>query len=224
MTPLEIAANAFTAVAIVLAGRNSVHTWWTGIIGCTLFGLLFAHSRLYADVVLQVFFVATSLIGWWRWVRGAHGSPLPITHAGLKTLLWIMPAGVAASAGYGALLHFHTKAYAPFVDSAVLVFSVIAQLLMMGRRIENWPVWLLVNTIAVPLYFSRELYLTSVLYACFWVNAIVSWIWWRRLAAQDALDAAQTAARSAPESSLDSSLDSSLESSPDSAPVPVRQR
>jgi nicotinamide mononucleotide transporter len=186
MSPLEIAANAFTAVAIFLAGRNSVHTWWTGIVGCTLFGLLFAQSRLYADVVLQVFFVATGVLGWWRWVRGRDGAPLPVTHAGLRTLLWMVPIGVVATAAYGALLHHYTNAYAPFVDSAVLVFSVIAQLLMMGRRIENWPVWLLVNTIAVPLYASRGLYLTAVLYAGFWVNAIVSWIWWRKLAARDA--------------------------------------
>ncbi|WP_020654102.1 nicotinamide riboside transporter PnuC [Massilia niastensis] len=184
--PLELAANAFTAVAIVLAGRNSVHTWWTGIVGCTLFGLLFAQSRLYADVVLQVFFVATSLLGWWRWARGNHGAPLPITHAGLRSLAWMAPAGLAATALYGALLHFHTDAYAPFIDSAVLVFSVIAQLLMMQRRIENWPVWLVVNTIAVPLYFSRELYLTAALYVGFWINAIVSWIWWRKLARRQA--------------------------------------
>jgi nicotinamide mononucleotide transporter len=193
VSPLEIAANAFTAVAIVLAGRNSVHTWWTGIIGCTLFGLLFAQSRLYADVVLQVFFVGTSLLGWWRWLRGRHGTPLPVTHAGWRTLAWMVPLGVAATAAYGALLHHYTNAYAPFVDSAVLVFSVIAQLLMMGRRIENWPVWLLVNTIAVPLYASRELYLTAVLYAGFWVNAIVSWRWWRRLAERDAARAAASA-------------------------------
>jgi len=187
MTPLEIAANAFTAAAIFLAGRNSVHTWWTGIVGCTLFGILFAQSRLYADVVLQAFFVATSLLGWWRWLHGRQGEPLPVTHAGWRALAWMAPAGLAATAVYGALLHHYTNAYAPFIDSAVLVFSVIAQLLMMQRRIENWPVWLLVNTIAVPLYASRGLYLTSVLYGAFWVNAIVSWIWWRKLAARDAL-------------------------------------
>jgi nicotinamide mononucleotide transporter len=200
VSPLEVAANALTAVAILLAGRNNVHTWWTGIVGCTLFGVLFAHSRLYADVVLQVFFVATSLLGWWRWVRGARGAPLPVTHAGWRTLAWMVPPGAAASAGYGALLHFHTDAYAPFVDSAVLVFSVIAQLLMMGRRIESWPVWLLVNTIAVPLYASRGLHLTAVLYAAFWVNAIVSWIWWRKLAARDAALANARAAAPAAQS------------------------
>lgn len=53
MTGLEIAANAVMAASILLAARNSVHTWWTGIIGCSLFGFLFWHTRLYADVLLQ---------------------------------------------------------------------------------------------------------------------------------------------------------------------------
>ncbi len=184
-SPLELAANAFTAAAILLAGRNNVHTWWTGIVGCTLFGVLFAQNRLYADVVLQMFFVGTGVLGWRRWLHGNGGEPLPITHAGWRSLAWMIPAGIAATAAYGALLHFYTNAYAPFIDSAVLVFSVIAQLLMMQRRIENWPVWLLVNTIAVPLYYSRGLHLTAFLYLCFWVNAIVSWVWWTRLARRE---------------------------------------
>jgi nicotinamide mononucleotide transporter len=185
-TPLELAANAFTAIAIVLAGRNSVHTWWTGVVGCTLFGLLFGGSRLYADVALQVFFVVTGLVGWFKWLRGKHGEPLPVTHAGPANLLWTVPLGVAATAAYGLMLHHFTNAYAPFLDSAVLVFSIIAQVLMMQRRVENWPFWLLVNTIAAPLYFSRGLHLTAVLYAGFWINAIVSWRNWRKLAAQEA--------------------------------------
>ena len=175
IAPLELAANVFTALAIVLAGRNNVHTWWTGIVGCTLFGVLFGQTRLYADVALQAFFVATGVVGWWKWVRGDHGDPLPITHASAANLAWTVPLGLAATAGYGALLHFTTNAYAPFLDSAVLVFSIIGQVLMM------------VNSIAAPLYLSRGLVLTAVLYAGFWINAIVSWRNWHRLAAQPLL-------------------------------------
>lgn len=180
--PLEIAANAAATAAILLAGRNSIHTWWTGMVGCTLFAVLFFQSKLYADVVLQVFFVLSSIIGWRQWLRGAGGRPLAVAPADFRSLAWTVPLGLAATAGYGALLHFWTDAYAPFADSAVLVFSVIAQLLLMGRRIENWPFWLAVNSIAVPLYASRGLYLTACLYAVYWVNAVVSWMWWRRLA------------------------------------------
>jgi nicotinamide mononucleotide transporter len=187
--PLELAANVFTATAIVLAGRNNVHTWWTSVVGCALFGLLFAQNRLYADVALQIFFVLTSLLGWWKWLHGREGEPLPVSHAGLSSMLWIVPLGAAATAAYGAMLHHFTNAYAPFPDSAVLVFSIIGQLLMMQRRVENWSFWLLVNTIATPLYFSRGLHLTAVLYAGFWINAVVSWRNWHKLAAPPTLHA-----------------------------------
>ncbi len=180
--PLEISANAATAVAIYLAGRNNIHTWWIGIVGCALFAILFFQANLYADVELQAFFIGSSVLGWWQWQKGAQGDPLPVTHARLGTVLWIVPAGAAATAVYGALLHYTTDAYAPFLDSTVLVFSVAAQLLMMQRKVDNWPFWILVNSIAVPLYASRELYLTAFLYGCYWINAVVSWIAWRRLA------------------------------------------
>ncbi len=58
--PLEIAANVTTAAAIFLAGRNNIHTWWIGIIGCVLFGALFYQWNLYADVALQGFFIVSS--------------------------------------------------------------------------------------------------------------------------------------------------------------------
>ena len=67
-TPIEVAANGVTALSILLAGRNSVHTWWTGILGCALFALVFLEARLYADVALQGFFIATSALGWWYWL------------------------------------------------------------------------------------------------------------------------------------------------------------
>lgn len=191
MSPLELAANGVTTVSILLAGRNSVHTWWTGIVGCALFAVVFAQSRLYADVVLQGFFLGTSALGWWQWLHGRRGDALAVASSAPATLAWSALIGAVATVAYGALLHRFTHAYAPFADSAVLAFSVIAQLLLMRRRVESWPFWLLVNSIAVPLYASRGLYLTAVLYAAYWINAAVSWRHWWRLAAPDATRRAQ---------------------------------
>ncbi len=177
--PLEISANLITTASILLAGRNSIHTWWTGIIGCVLFGVLFYDARLYADVALQVFFLATSISGWWAWLHGRRGEPLPITRSGVRLLLTLFVAGVLTTVAYGSLLFYYTDAYSPYVDSAVLMFSVVAQFLLMRRKLETWLFWLLVNTISVPLFASRGLYLTAGLYAVYWVNALVSWFVWR---------------------------------------------
>lgn len=181
MTALEIAANALNAAAILLAGRNSVHTWWTGIAGCALFGFLFLEVRLYADATLQLFFIATSLYGWWAWLRGGpRGAGLPIRRAGPRLMAAVIAAGAGVTFGYGWLLARFTDAAWPLPDSAVLAFSALGQLLMMARRVESWWCWLLVNTIAVPLYASRGLTVTAVLYAGFWLNAIVALRHWRR--------------------------------------------
>lgn len=182
MTVLEVVANVFTACSILLAARNSIHTWWLGIIGCTLFGWLFWGSKLYADVVLQGFFVATSFYGWYRWGHGAGGAPMPVTRTRVRLLMILAATAAALAGGYGLMLHRFTDAYAPFADSVVLAFSVLAQLLLMNRRIETWALWLLVNTVAVPLFASRGLYLTAVLYATYWFNALFgAWRWRREL-------------------------------------------
>ncbi|HWM88206.1 MAG TPA: nicotinamide riboside transporter PnuC [Kofleriaceae bacterium] len=182
MSRLELAANALGALSILLAGRNSAHTWWTGILGCALFGLVFFEVRLYADATLQGFFIATSAAGWWAWLRGASGAELPVRATPPRLLAAMAAAAVLVALAYGWVLHRFTDAWQPFVDSLVLTGSVLAQLLLMARRVETWPCWLLVNTLSVPLFWSRGLHLTAALYACYWVNALVSMVHWRRLA------------------------------------------
>ena len=180
MTGLEFAANVVTALSILLAGRNSVHTWWIGIIGCILFALMFYQVKLYADVALQGFFVVTGVLGWYQWLHGRGGRELVIAQTSWNVLAGMLITGIVVTFIYGYLLHHYTDAYAPFVDSAVLAFSVLAQLLLMKRRVETWLFWLIVNSIAIPLYASRELYFTAALYSVFWVNAVVAWYEWRR--------------------------------------------
>lgn len=182
MSAAEIAANALNTISIILAGRNSVHTWWTGILGCATFAWVFFHTQLYADVTLQVFFVGSSAMGWWRWRHTRHHPPLPVRHTAPATIALLGVSGVLTTLGYGWLLHRFTDAYAPFVDSVVLAFSVLGTFLLVARRVEAWWCWLLVNTVAVPLYASRTLYLTAALYAVYWVNAIIALRHWRELA------------------------------------------
>jgi nicotinamide mononucleotide transporter len=106
---------------------------------------------------------------------------LQVRSTSFGTFAGLVLIGARVTAGYGWLLHRFTNAYAPFWDSAVLAFSVIAQCLLMDRRVENWWFWLLVNTISVPLFFSRSLHVTAVLYAVYWVNAVISLRHWRKL-------------------------------------------
>ncbi|WP_293933109.1 nicotinamide riboside transporter PnuC [Iodobacter sp.] len=179
-TPLELVANISFAISVWLAARNSPHTWWVGLLGCGLFAWLFFSSQLYADVTLQLFFIVTSLLGWWQWLRGHAGSALPVRRSKPQFIALRVALALLVALAYGTLLHYFTNAYAPYIDSLVLTFSVLAQLLLVQRRIENWPCWLVVNSISIPLYLSRGLTLTAIFYLLYWCNVLYGLYCWRR--------------------------------------------
>ena len=182
MTPLEIIANIFNLVSVFLANRNSVHTWWTGIIGGILYGVMFFESRLYADVNLQVFFILTNLWGWWMWLYGSEEkTELPITRVRFLQLLLFVALAIVLTLGHGYILHRFTDAVFPFIDSIILIFSIIAQFLLMRRKLESWLFWILVDTVAFPVYYARDLYITSAVYFLFLINAVWGFLNWLKI-------------------------------------------
>jgi nicotinamide mononucleotide transporter len=174
-------------LSIWLAARNSGLTWPTGVVACALFTLVFVRNQLYADATLQLFFVVTSVIGWWQWshpVKPTNTRELAISSATPGTIAWVILAAVGVTGTYGWLLHRFTDAYLPYMDSAVRALSIIAQCLLMQRKVETWPFWLTVNTLSIVLFASRGLVLTTVLYAAYWMNAWYGWWRWRQAQGQ----------------------------------------
>ena len=56
---------------------------------------------------------------------------------------------------------------APGWDALTTSMSLGAQLLLNLKRLETWYVWIAVDVIYVPLYFSRDLNLTALVYVVF---------------------------------------------------------
>jgi nicotinamide mononucleotide transporter len=177
---LEWACNLTALTSIILAARNHVFTWPIGIVSCVLFAMLFVGVKLYAEAVLQVFFIATSAWGWWHWSAQLNKPAAPIRTIGLSAAgFWLLIAVTGGMLYAWGLLHW-TDAASPWLDSQVLTLSMLAQWWLMQRNIRCWWIWLTVNTISVPLYLSRELHVSAAFYALYWVMAILAYIHWRK--------------------------------------------
>ncbi len=48
------------------------------------------------------------------------------------------------------------------------------------KQLENWLGWIIVDTIYIPLYFSKGLNLTAILYSIFLCMAFIGWKQWYR--------------------------------------------
>lgn len=172
LLPLDPEAAVTGAWSVALLARNRPLGWWVGLVSVALYAVIFRRAGLYAEVGLQGFYFVTSLQALWLWARGgAGGAERPVTHAtGRELLATVIIIEIGGVGLY--LLNVRLGAAAPAIDALVAALSVAAHLLLMARRVESWWLWLLVDTLCVPLYAWRGLLASSLLYAVFWCLAL----------------------------------------------------
>ncbi|MEQ1609604.1 MAG: nicotinamide riboside transporter PnuC [Hyphomonadaceae bacterium] len=178
--PLELAATVLTLVSVILSVKRSLWQFPFGIAGTTLGFFVFWGAGLYSSAVLQPFFVAVLVYGWGYWLRGEDSRRPRIK----STKLWIVSGacvGALALAAAAALaLETYSDANMALGDASILALSVVAQILLSRKQIENWHVWILINAISIYVYASQALWLYTALYVFFFFNAFWGWWEWRR--------------------------------------------
>ncbi len=179
MSGLEMVAVALGLANILLLVRRSIWNYPFGIAMVALYAVIFTQARLYSDALLQLFFIVVQAWGWRAWALGRDGAGVLILRS--RSLAMLAREGAVALlaiCGWGWLMHAFTNAAFPWWDAAVAMLSVWAQTLLARRFIENWPLWVLVDALAIGLYAARELSLTAALYGLFLVLALWGWREW----------------------------------------------
>lgn len=187
MSPWEIVGTVLGVIGVTLMIRQNIWGWPVGLVQVAVYSWVFFGAKLYSDAILQVCFFVIQAYGWMHWLRGRHTaarSELPITRLTSAALGGWVIVGAAVTAGWGTFMHRATDAALPYWDAFILVFSLIAQWLQARKVLENWAGWLVVNTVAVGVYWVKDLHLTAGLYVIFWGMALWGWREWRRSAAE----------------------------------------
>ena len=182
MSTAEIIGTILGVIGVWLMIRQSLWTWPVGLVQVSVYAWVFYDAKLYSDAILQVFFFAVQIYGWWHWWKGTGAAHVPVRVtrlSGAATIGWVA-AGVVGTALWGEVMRRHTDAALPHWDAFILVFSLIAQWLQARKRLENWAGWVAVNAVAVGVYWAKDLHLTSGLYAVFLVLAVIGHLHWRR--------------------------------------------
>jgi nicotinamide mononucleotide transporter len=58
---------------VILGVKRSLWQFPVGIVGTALFFVVVAQQKLWANAVLQVFFVFVQIYGWWYWLQRRQG-------------------------------------------------------------------------------------------------------------------------------------------------------
>jgi nicotinamide mononucleotide transporter len=181
MSGWEIAGTVLGILGVWLTIRQNLWCWPVGIVQVLVYAWVFFTAKLYSDVLLQFVFFGLQVYGWWHWVRGRAGqTELSVTRLPHRAIVAWLCVGAALTAGWGWLMHRTTDAALPWWDAFILVYSLIAQWLQARKNLECWAGWVIVNVVAIGVYWAKDLRLTSGLYLVFLVMAGLGWREWRR--------------------------------------------
>ncbi|MBL9209699.1 MAG: nicotinamide mononucleotide transporter [Opitutaceae bacterium] len=168
-------------VGVGLMIRRSLWAFPVGLAAVTVQGVLFFRTRIYADALLQVFFFVTLAWGWRHWSKGGGAAmELPVTRLGWRGCGVVVVLATLATVGWALALQRWTDAVIPWRDAFVAAFSVAAQVLQARKQIETWPLWIVVNLVAIPAYWSASLAFSAFLYLIYLALAVAGWVAWAR--------------------------------------------
>jgi len=176
----EALGFATGAICVWLVTKENLWNWPIGLANNVFFAILFWKARLYADFGLQGVYFILGIYGWWKWLHGgADRSAIRVTRT--TRAEWIGCGGFIVLGTWGLReLLMMANGSAPFLDSLTTALCLAAQFLLGRKKLENWFLWIAADLIYVPLYLSKQLPLTAILYAGFLLLCVIGWNRWRK--------------------------------------------
>lgn len=177
----ELLGFATGAVNVWLVVRQNILNWPIGIANVILLGLVFLDGGLYADAGLQVVYIGLQAYGWWVWLYGGEGrDALPVRRTTRAEWAALLAAGAAGTAAITWLLTTYTDSTVPFWDALTTALSLMAIYGQSRKLLESWWIWILADLVYIPLYFYKDLKLTSALYVIFLSLCVLGLTAWYR--------------------------------------------
>jgi nicotinamide mononucleotide transporter len=183
MNTLEIIAVVLGLANIGLLVRRSIWNYPFGMAMVALYFIIFREARLYGEAALQVFFFVVQGWGWWLWARaGGLTRMVEVNWMSSSARAAALVLVAVSSLGIGWAMARWTDAALPYADATIAGASVVAQVLLAMRRVENWALWIAIDVLSIGVYIQRDLLLTAGLYAVFLVLAALGLNQWAKAA------------------------------------------
>jgi len=178
---IEWLAVGFGVSEVLLAKRNNIWLYPTGIISILLSMFLLLKVNLYAETLLNIYYLIMSVYGWTIWKKRKQEAENQVswsTNHELTTAVLISVVGFMVL--YFILKHF-TNSDVPIWDAFVSSTAWAGMWLLAKRKIENWIFLNISNLAAIPLLIHKKLAMFAILTLVLFIVAILGFMDWKRI-------------------------------------------
>jgi len=186
----EIVAVLASLTYVVLASREHSGCWPAGMIGSSIYVVVFFQYQLYMDSALNIFYVVMAIYGWLMWSsrQSKTGIATMATKSTTSIKQWHAIKHINAiavilllSALSGFYLDNYTDAAYPYFDSLTTWSSFLATWMVVNKILETWLYWIVIDAASIYLYINKELYFTALLFGLYVIIATYGYLHWKKL-------------------------------------------
>ena len=181
LTWLQAIGTTFGVVQVLLARKNNIDNYLFGIVAILISLWVLYQSKLYADIILNLYYLVMSIYGWFFWKFGKEKEETPISYSSKLEHLKALGIVLVCFTGMSYWLQFHTNSDVPLWDAGVSAFAWAGMWLMAKRKMENWIFLNISNAISIPLLFYKELYIYAGLTIFLFIVGTSGYFKWRKI-------------------------------------------
>ncbi len=181
-TSIELLATVLALAYTVLAIRHSLWCWPAALLSTLLTLQIMVKSQLFTDALLQLYYAAMALYGWWNWQkmrRHSHGVPQTVVEWRLSQHLLLIAGTLSAGLLLGYLMATYTSTDFAYLGAQVSCFAVVSTWLVAQKVVSNWLYWVVIDAVSIYIYLQKDLYFFSALFVIYTVIAAVGYLAWR---------------------------------------------
>ncbi|MEO5563089.1 MAG: nicotinamide riboside transporter PnuC, partial [Chitinophagaceae bacterium] len=184
---LQWVAVSLGVTEVLLAKANKIWLYPAGIAGTLLSIYILFLAGLYAECLLNGYYIVMSVYGWWYWIKKKNLPPVKISYCTRKEWNSVILIVVGAFAILFLMLKYLTPSTVPVWDAWVSATAWAGMWLLAKRKIENWILLNISNFFAVPLLIHKQLPLFAALILFLFIVAIFGYFKWKKIIPQEKL-------------------------------------
>lgn len=179
-SPLEVIAVITAILYLVLAARENIWCWFFGFVSTAIYVFLFYDVALLSESALNIYYMAMAVYGWYQWQNTNQHLSIKIHKWPVNLHLIVITISLLLVYPVGSLMKILGASF-PYLDALVALLAVVATFMTARKIFENWYYWLFVDSVSIYLFWSKQMYLTALLFVIYIVLIFFGIVSWKKL-------------------------------------------
>lgn len=168
-------------ISVILCSQRKISFYFFGFIQLGTYMYLAWHQRFYGELIENVFYIITMLIGIVVWLKNYNTEEQIVESKRLSDRLFYIICSIMVFICIllGYYMKYFTDNTQPFMDSCSTVPAFIAQTLLMLRYREQWIFWIIIDVVSIFMWMFADNWIMVIQFIFWTMNCIYGYRKWK---------------------------------------------